>query len=237
MDRDLLERYLTEGKSLPEIGRLVGRHPSTVGYWVQKHGLVANGKQKYSPRGGLTREQLEPLVEQSFSQARIAATLGVSVSTVRHWLRKYGFETDAGYRRRQRRLAAANRTGVREAIMRCRRHSDTEFALDSRGSWRCLRCRAEAVQRRRRLVKSILVNENGGCCAACGYDRYEGALQFHHLDPANKGFAISHKGFTRSLAQVRREARKCILLCANCHAEVEAGYRKLEPAKQLTLRA
>ncbi len=28
---------------------------------------------------------------------------------------------------------------------------------------------------------------------------------------------------TRSLSAARREARKCILLCANCHAEVEGG--------------
>jgi hypothetical protein len=29
---------------------------------------------------------------------------------------------------------------------------------------------------------------------------------------------------TRSLAILREEARKCVLLCANCHAEVEAGF-------------
>jgi Helix-turn-helix domain len=47
MERDLLERYLDEGLSLPKIGRLVGRHPSTVAYWVKKHGLRA-------PRGDRT---------------------------------------------------------------------------------------------------------------------------------------------------------------------------------------
>jgi IS30 family transposase len=53
MDRELLERYLKQGLSLPQIGALIGRDPSTVGYWVQKHGLVANGRAKYAPRGGL----------------------------------------------------------------------------------------------------------------------------------------------------------------------------------------
>jgi hypothetical protein len=33
---------------------------------------------------------------------------------------------------------------------------------------------------------------------------------------------------TRSLADAREEAKKCVLLCSNCHAEVEAGVRSLQ---------
>ena len=62
MDRDLLETYLSEGLSLEQIGVLVNRDPSTVGYWMKEHGLVANGRDKHAPRGGLTKAQLEPLV-------------------------------------------------------------------------------------------------------------------------------------------------------------------------------
>jgi len=39
-----------------------------------------------------------------------------------------------------------------------------------------------------------------------------------------KSFTVSSKGITRSLESAREEARKCILLCANCHAEVEVGF-------------
>lgn len=67
------------------------------------------------------------------------------------------------------------------------------------------------------------MKEAGGSCRLCGYDRYAGALQFHHLDPDAKRFALSVRGLTRSLEAARRESRKCVLLCANCHAEVEAG--------------
>ncbi len=35
------------------------------------------------------------------------------------------------------------------------------------------------------------------------------------------------RGLTRPLAELRREARKCVLLCANCHAEVESGLTAL----------
>ncbi len=77
---------------------------------------------------------------------------------------------------------------------------------------------------RRRKVKRILVAEAGGRCSRCGYDRCIAALQFHHLDPSAKSFTLSSKGVTRGIDRARAEARKCILLCANCHAEVEAGF-------------
>ena len=72
-------------------------------------------------------------------------------------------------------------------------------------------------------MKQFLIDEAGGCCVLCGYDRFPGALQFHHLDPAEKSFALSVQGVGRSLEKARAEAAKCVLVCANCHAEVEGG--------------
>jgi hypothetical protein len=72
-------------------------------------------------------------------------------------------------------------------------------------------------------VKQILVEEAGGRCSICGYDRHVGALQFHHREGSTKKFGVADRGCTRSLAAVRAEAEKCVLLCANCHSEVEAG--------------
>ena len=66
-----------------------------------------------------------------------------------------------------------------------------------------------------------------GGASTCGFDAYVGALQFHHLDPATKAFEVSRQGITRSLQRLRLEARKCVLLCANCHAMVEAGLLTL----------
>jgi hypothetical protein len=49
------------------------------------------------------------------------------------------------------------------------------------------------VAERRRRVKRVLVEEAGGCCAACGYDACVAALQFHHLDPPTKSFALMRR--------------------------------------------
>jgi 5-methylcytosine-specific restriction endonuclease McrA len=79
------------------------------------------------------------------------------------------------------------------------------------------------VTQRRRRVKATLVAEAGGECVVCGYDRHLGALQFHHVDPSEKQFALAAVGTALSLARARAEVAKCVLLCANCHAEVEGG--------------
>jgi hypothetical protein len=61
----------------------------------------------------------------------------------------------------------------------------------------------------------------GGCCQICGYDKCVRALSFHHLDAFHKDFNIGGK--SKSWNTIQSELDKCILLCANCHAEVHAG--------------
>ncbi len=86
--------------------------------------------------------------------------------------------------------------------------------------WRCKVCMAEYVVRRKRKVKAILIAEAGGCCRICGYDRCVRALHFHHVDPTTKMRRMD-MGLTKSLDNFRKEAAKCVLLCSNCHMEVE----------------
>lgn len=223
MDRAYLEESLSAGLSLAAIGRRVGKDPSTVGYWVRKHGLTALGSEKYAPRGGLRREDLEPLVAMGASLAEITDAVGRSIATVRHWLGKYDLRTQCTSRGPRRTGALEARLeGHRRAAVICPWHGRTEHVLDSRGSYRCRQCRVESVARRRRKVKQMLVAEAGGRCRVCGYDRCVAALEFHHLDPRAKEFGLARRG-ALSIEKLRVETRKCVLLCSNCHAEVEAG--------------
>jgi transposase len=217
MDKDVLARWLAEGRSLEEIGRLTGRHPSTVGYWLRKHGLAAPNADRHAARGGLERALLGELCAQDLTVREIAAAVDRSPATVRHWLRRYDLETSGTARRRKSRGKVQERFEAR-----CARHGRTTFVVRRDGGTACLRCRAERVTARRRRLKEILVEEAGGACVICGYDRCLAALEFHHRDPASKRFGLGQRGLTRSLEQLRDEASKCVLLCSNCHVEVEA---------------
>jgi hypothetical protein len=149
-----------------------------------------------------------------------------SIATVRYWLRRWDVPRSAVHRRTPADVTAAPRI----AIMHCGRHGNTDFVLEGRGSYRCKRCRQAQVSAWRRRVKALLVEEAGGHCCICGYGACVAALQFHHLDPATKRFGLSNRGLGRALAELRAEAAKCVLLCANCHAEVEVGFRTVAVA-------
>lgn len=79
-------------------------------------------------------------------------------------------------------------------------------------------------------MRDILVAEAGGCCSVCGYDRCIINLHFHHVDPSQKSFAMN-MGRGKSLAAFRAEAEKCVLVCANCHGEIEGGLIPSPPPK------
>jgi transposase len=228
MDRESLALLLAQGVSMEEIARRFGKNPSTVAYWVAKHGLEVPNREKHAARGGLERRRLEELVAVGMTISEIAAAVDRSKATVRYWLGQYGLKTENGRGRRPAELARdAKGGGLLTVRMTCKRHGETEFRLEGRGYYRCKQCRSEAVSRRRQRVKAILVAEAGGRCAICGYSRHVAALGFHHLDPNLKVMNVSARGVALALETLRAEAQKCVLLCANCHAELENGATTL----------
>jgi transposase len=233
MDRVSLERFLAQGLSLQAIGRRLGRHESTVAYWVEKHGLQAANRDRRLPRGALRKADLDQLVQGGASIAEIAEAVDRSKATVRHWLTRFGLKTSNRPGRRPTREArAAKDAGLASMTAECPRHGETEFYLDGRGCYRCKRCRSAAVTRRRRKMKAILVREAGGACSICGYQSTMRALHFHHIEPADKRLELNAKGISLSIETLRAEAQKCVLLCSNCHAEVEDGTASI-PASAL----
>jgi hypothetical protein len=108
----------------------------------------------------------------------------------------------------------------------CKHHGLVEFRRTGK-KWYCPKCNVEAVSRQRRRNKETLVSEHGGGCNVCGYSRYLGNLHFHHRDPATKEFSVSFNRTIIAIDRLRAEAKKCVLLCHNCHGEVEAGMLDL----------
>ena len=77
-----------------------------------------------------------------------------------------------------------------------------------------IRIRNTRVRKREMLIKY-----KGGSCQKCGYNKCNSALEFHHLDPSTKLFGFSASEIVKSDIKLKKEADKCIMLCANCHRE------------------
>ena len=92
-----------------------------------------------------------------------------------------------------------------------------------------------AVVSSRNKKKRLLVEYKGSQCEHCGFKTdIMSVYDFHHKDPKQKDFGISHKsGYGKSLEIVKKEVDKCLLLCKNCHA-IE-HHRLDEQAKQQRL--
>lgn len=74
-------------------------------------------------------------------------------------------------------------------------------------------------KRIREKNKQILHKLKINGCAICGYNKCDMALEFHHANPKNKKYNVNKDTiFKKGLID---ELNKCILLCANCHREIE----------------
>ena len=113
-----------------------------------------------------------------------------------------------------------------EYLRECSHHGLTIFITYQQVSGKvinsCKKCRSERVTKSRQNRKLKLIKFLGGRCVQCGYDKCQQALQFHHKKREDKKFGIGD-GNTRSMEENLAEIKKCALLCANCHFEVENG--------------
>jgi hypothetical protein len=77
---------------------------------------------------------------------------------------------------------------------------------------------ARIYERKAAIYEYIQDIKSQLCCTDCG-EQHPATLQFHHLHSEDKMFNIGdavRDGI--SLDRIKQEIKKCIVLCANCHA-------------------
>jgi uncharacterized protein YerC len=84
---------------------------------------------------------------------------------------------------------------------------------------------SQSVINWRKRTKLKLVEYMGGECQLCGYNKCVEALEFHHVNPAEKDFSISGKSL--SFNRLKHEVDKCLMVCSNCHSEIHSGITKI----------
>jgi hypothetical protein len=103
----------------------------------------------------------------------------------------------------------------------CGRH----LPQNHRKGKRCWAC-AYGQRAAKRMDKAYAVV--GQKCWNCGYvagSKRRRVLEFHHIDRAQKRFGLDCRNIVNlAWFRVFAEMQKCVLLCANCHREVECGH-------------
>lgn len=81
----------------------------------------------------------------------------------------------------------------------------------------------KARNKNRKKAGRDLKEMYGGKCFVCGYGRCFSSLHFHHLDRHTKSENVSFFLHKKGKSAAIKEAKKCVLVCGNCHGEIEEG--------------
>ena len=85
---------------------------------------------------------------------------------------------------------------------------------------------SEAVKNWRRKTKEFILECMGNKCVICEYAKCASALELHHLDPTKKKFSFGGiRANPKEWPVIETELKKCILVCSNCHREIENGLQ------------
>lgn len=124
---------------------------------------------------------------------------------------------------RQKRRAELIQQGIDPDIKQCLICNSDFKPKDKNANQRtcCYNCMPEGHQLSRSEFIDLIRKQRGGKCERCGYNNYQGALEFHHIDPSKKDFTVGDRDF--KLKDCIEETKKCVLICANCHREIHAG--------------
>jgi hypothetical protein len=83
----------------------------------------------------------------------------------------------------------------------------------------------KVLKKRKRIFVNKVKSIFG--CRICNYRKCLSALEFHHIDSTQKDIAISRLiSGNWSVASIKKEMRKCVVLCANCHREVHEELKE-----------
>ena len=116
--------------------------------------------------------------------------------------------------------------GGKEKVKKCKCGETDPSKFYGRKSQICSKCHNAYTLKCGQEKREKAIKYLGGCCKICGYDKYYGSIDLHHLNPLKKDKKFSQlRGW--SWERIKQEIKDCVPLCRNCHGEVHAGIVKI----------
>lgn len=116
-----------------------------------------------------------------------------------------------------------SKDGLSSICRECRKTIDRNSYINSQSRREQIKCRRSSItkynrrllQRYKRICKCLICRETEPV-----------ALDLHHISPEEKDMHPSGMA-SYSTDNLRKEIRKCVVLCSNCHRKLHAGIIKL----------
>ena len=184
----------------------------------------------------MDKSLLSKYIKLNYSTYDISKKTNKSQTTVRYWLKKHKLKTKIPFYRGGNRKTYP--IGSKLKCSCCKKNKDIKNFYPKRTSnayhTNCKECLKKKILATQKNLKILCVKYKGGKCCNCGYKKYLGALEFHHINPKEKDFVISQSRKKDLTPTIKKELDKCLLVCSNCHREIHAG---LIDVKKLILKS
>jgi len=176
----------------------------------------------------MNKEMLENEINNGLSLREIAEKINKSLTTVRYWVKKYKISHNYRSFKQIGKIEYDEYRYCPKCEKNCLTTNFYKRRDKKNSSTYCIKCTNSHTLERVQNLKMQMVEYKGGCCQICGYDKYQGALEFHHLDPSKKDFNLSKLKVRKFGELVKNELDKCVMICSNCHREVHAGVTEIK---------
>jgi predicted transcriptional regulator len=208
------------GYTTKQIANEINISPSSVKLHLKKLNLRTV---HWRPPLNIDRAVVEDLIKQHCSTREIATKFNCSQCAIKCRLKEWKLKTNPKWTIARKNIRIEIEDGYK-TCSKCKQKKElnsSNFYMrkDGRFHYWCKRCNNFISHNRQKKMKRDAVAYKGGKCYICGYSKYVGSMDFHHVDPTRKDFAISSlRSYTWSIIQ--QELDKCILVCKNCHGEI-----------------
>jgi hypothetical protein len=113
-------------------------------------------------------------------------------------------------------LYQANRVTLKEEISKCELVCKICHRIRTHTRRPPREKRNPALEQRIAYIELVKSNP----CSKCGNSYPPAAMDFHHKNEDMKVRGIATMTRSASIERLKEELKKCVLLCANCHAEL-----------------